>query len=140
MFGRSMKRIFVGFGLGPIQAGLFLSEAQRSGAFDRLVVIEINPILVKAVRENKEAIQVNIDHADRLETQQLGEIEIYNPNAPADLQPIRAALNEASEIATALPSIDAYSSGSPSIAELLAEALDARILSGDPHSCIIYTA
>jgi hypothetical protein len=29
---------FVGFGLGPIQAGLFLTEARMSGQFSRLVV------------------------------------------------------------------------------------------------------
>ena len=30
-------RTFVGFGFGAIQAGLFLYEAQQSGAFTRLV-------------------------------------------------------------------------------------------------------
>jgi hypothetical protein len=42
---------FVGFGFGPIQAGLFLAEAfQLSGAFHRLVVAEVVPAVVAAVR------------------------------------------------------------------------------------------
>jgi len=43
-------RTFVGFGFGPIQAGLFCLEAQQSGAFDRLVVAEVAPALVAALR------------------------------------------------------------------------------------------
>jgi len=39
----SGKRTFVGFGFGPIQAGLFLYEAFLSGAFRRLVVAGVLP-------------------------------------------------------------------------------------------------
>ena len=35
-----MKKSFVGFGFGAIQAGLFLYEAHASGQFDRFVVAE----------------------------------------------------------------------------------------------------
>ena len=41
--------VFVGFGFGPIQSGLFLNEAFQSGNFSRLVVAEIDQNLVDAV-------------------------------------------------------------------------------------------
>jgi hypothetical protein len=39
-------RTFVGFGFGPIQAGLFLAEAQSLGNFRRLVVAEVQADVV----------------------------------------------------------------------------------------------
>lgn len=50
LLGASVVRTFVGIGFGPIQSGLFLLEAHRSGNFDRLVVAEIVPEIVDAVR------------------------------------------------------------------------------------------
>jgi len=44
------KRTFVGFGFGAIQAGLFLYEAYQSDNFGRLVVAEVLPDRVDAVR------------------------------------------------------------------------------------------
>jgi hypothetical protein len=44
------QRTFVGFGFGPIQAGLFLDEAYRSRSFGWLVVAEVLPEIVSAVR------------------------------------------------------------------------------------------
>ena len=54
------KHIFVGFGFGPIQAGLFLREAYKSGNFDRLIVAEIDQKLVDAVRKNNGSYCVNV--------------------------------------------------------------------------------
>ena len=48
-----MSRTFVGFGFGAIQAGLFLPEVQNSENFDRVVVSEIDPVLVAALRESR---------------------------------------------------------------------------------------
>ena len=44
-------RTYVGFGLGAIQAGLFLYEAFHSGNFRRLVVAEVLQDVVTAIRE-----------------------------------------------------------------------------------------
>ncbi len=46
-----MNRTFVGFGFGAIQSGLLLYEAYKSENFSRLVVAEVIPAVVAAVRE-----------------------------------------------------------------------------------------
>ncbi|OUC09354.1 hypothetical protein RY27_03370, partial [Litorilinea aerophila] len=76
-------RTFVGLGFGAIQAGLFLYEAWASGAFGRLVVAEIRPELVAAVREAGGYYHLNIAHAHGIEQVQVGPVEIYNPQLPA---------------------------------------------------------
>ena len=60
------SRTFVGFGFGAIQAGLFLDEAQRSGRFSRLVVAEIVPETVAALRAASGHYTVNVALADGL--------------------------------------------------------------------------
>ena len=45
-------KTFVGIGFGPIQSGLFVSEAYRSGNFDRLTVAEVDESTVRAVRDS----------------------------------------------------------------------------------------
>ena len=45
---RNAMRTFVGFGFGPIQAGLFLARSASVGNFDRLVVAEVVPEVVAA--------------------------------------------------------------------------------------------
>ena len=57
-------KIFLGFGFGPIQAGLFASEAFAGGGFLRLIVAEIDQRLVDAVRANVGCYSVNIAGAD----------------------------------------------------------------------------
>ena len=54
------KRTFVGFGFGPIQAGLFILEAVRSENFGRIVVGEVLPELVQAIRENGGRFAINV--------------------------------------------------------------------------------
>jgi hypothetical protein len=44
--GKIEKGNFVGFGLGPIQTGLFLYEAFRSGNFQTYTVAEVDDSLV----------------------------------------------------------------------------------------------
>jgi len=46
-----MNGTFVGFGFGAIQSGLLLYEAFQSKNFSRLVVAEVVPEVVAAVRE-----------------------------------------------------------------------------------------
>lgn len=138
-----MTRTFAGFGFGAIQAGLFLTEAHRSGSFDRLVVAEVLPDVVAAVRRAG-AFTVNIGHADRSERLQVGPVEIYAPQAPADRAALVAAVAEASELATALPSVDFYArGGEQSVAAMLAEGLRAKAATRGPDAgflAVIYAA
>jgi len=62
-----MSHRLTGFGFGPIQAGLFVKEAFHTGSFERLVVAEIDPCLVQAVRANDQSYAVNVAHADGIE-------------------------------------------------------------------------
>lgn len=98
------SRTFVGFGFGPIQAGLFLQEAWRSGAFGRLVVAEIVPDVVAAVRASGGMCTVNVAHRDHVERVELGPVEIVDPDDPVLVEAIAAA----QEIATAVPSVAHY--------------------------------
>ena len=106
-----MTRTFVGFGFGAIQAGLFLTEAYLSHNFDRLVVAEVLPDVVSAVRAAG-AFTVNIGHADRIEALTVGPVEIYQPGVADERAALIAAVAAASEMATALPSVDFYTRGS----------------------------
>lgn len=131
---------FVGFGFGPIQAGLFLYEAARSGKFARLVIGEVLPELVQAVREAEKSYALNIAHSDRIETASVGPIEIYDPSCESDRSALIEAVCQASEIATAIPSVRQYvSSGAESIHAILAEGLR-RKASGSGPRAVVYAA
>ncbi len=123
-------RTFVGFGFGPIQAGLFLYEACRSGNFDRLVVAEVKPDIVARVRRDGGRYIVNVATRTGLETHEVTGVEIYNPQVDPDK--LIAAIGEASEIATALPSVKVF----PHIAPLLARGLRGPtvIYTGENHN------
>ena len=134
------RRTFVGFGFGAIQSGLFLSEAYLSGQFRRLVVAEVVPEIVAAVRRNGGYYHFNIAYRDRVESTRLGPIEILDPAVEADRLGIQAAIAEAEEIATAVPSITFYVSEKPgSIHRLLAAGLCKKIALGGPRA-VIYAA
>jgi mannitol-1-phosphate 5-dehydrogenase len=121
----------VGFGFGPIQAGLFLYEAFRSDSFDRLVVAEVVPDIVHAVREARGCFSVNIAHSDRIEMAEVGPVEIEDPGSESGRQCLVEAVAEAEEMATALPSVQFYVSPSPgSIHRLLAEGLRRKAATG----------
>src|SRR5664280_2904240 len=113
------SRTFVGFGFGAIQGGLFLYEAFRCGKFKRLVVAEVVPDVVASVRRAQGRFRVNIATRTGIEVQEVTGVEIYNPRVPADAQALAAALAEASEIATALPSVDFFQRGEPTVAGLI---------------------
>jgi mannitol-1-phosphate 5-dehydrogenase len=130
---------FVGFGFGAIQSGLFLTEAFNSGKFDRLVVAEVNPARVEALRQNKGAFSVNIATATERVVQTIDGVEILNPSVPGDAARLIEALTEATEVATALPSVEFFDRGSPSVAGLLREALRRKMATGAPPA-VIYTA
>ena len=94
---------FVGIGLGPIQTGIFLAGAAKGG-FDRIVIAEVNDKLKNAVNSSN-SVTINIAAADHVYTETYERVEAYNPMIPEEREKLIAAAAEASELATALPSI-----------------------------------
>jgi mannitol-1-phosphate 5-dehydrogenase len=133
-------KTFVGFGFGAIQGGLFLYEAFRSGRFNRLVVAEVVPDVVAAVRRTQGCFRVNIATRTGIVVQEVRGVEILNPTVPADARELLEALAEASEIATALPSVDFYQRGEPSVASLIVAAILKKAARTDLPPAIVYTA
>lgn len=130
----------VGFGFGAIQAGLFGLEAQASGAFGRIVVAEVVPEMVAALRRAGGVYAVNVAHADRCETVQVGPIQIENPAVDADRGRLVQAIAAAQEIATAVPSVDAYTVPGPaSLQRILAEGLCRKVATNGPRA-VVYAA
>lgn len=126
--------VFVGFGFGPIQAGLFAKEAFESGNFRRIVVAEIDQRLVDAVRANRGTYYVNVARSDRVETVQIDNVELLNPSRDGE---VLKALAEATEITTCLPSVNFYDSDRPgTVAALIAEGLRTR----KSDATIVYAA
>lgn len=136
----SGNRTFVGFGFGAIQAGLFFYEAYRSGNFRRLVVAEVQPGLVKELCDSSGRYSVNVAHQDHIEFEEIGPIEIANPQTQKGAQFLAQRVAEAEEIATALPSIRFYSTESPgSIHRILADGLMRKAATAGP-AAVIYAA
>ena len=130
-----MPATFVGFGFGPIQTGLMLCEAAQSGNFDRLVIAEVDQVLVDAVRAAGDVVTINIAGPVGIRPQRLPGIRLCNPRVPADRERIVAAVRDARELATAIPSVSFYGAGgSSSIASLIAEGADIGV------QRIVYTA
>ena len=127
-----LNHIFVGFGFGPIQAGLFANEAYLSGNFSRIVIAEIDQKLVDAVRVNEGCYYINVAKSNGIETFKIKGIEIYNPSNAEDRNEIIKALSQSTEICTSLPSVDFYDKG---VAQLIAAGLKENI-----NKVIIYTA
>lgn len=127
-----MKRgVFTGFGFGAIQGGLFAYEAFRSGNFDRIVVAEIRPEVVHAVRRAGGRYRVNVATRTGLEVHEVGGVELLNPNDPADRPALVAAVAESTELCTALPSVGIYDG----VAALIAEGRRGRA-----EPCVLYAA
>lgn len=135
-----MGRTFVGFGFGPIQAGLFLAEAHRSGNFDRLVVAEVLPEVVAAVQAAG-AYAVNIGHSDGIAVLRVQPVEMHLPQTQAGQEALIAAIAAAEEMATALPSVEFYTRGEPNstVAGLLAAGLRRKAAQQGPPA-VVYAA
>lgn len=135
-----MSRTFVGFGFGPIQAGLFLYEASRSGNFSRLVAAEVVPEVVEAVRR-RGAFRLNVATAHGIERHEVPNVEVFNPRVAADREALVEAVAEASEIGTALPSVNFYGSGKPGdIIDILMAGLQQKTGRAGRPAAVIYTA
>jgi mannitol-1-phosphate 5-dehydrogenase len=120
-----MPATFVGFGFGPIQTGLMLREAHASGNFSRFVIAEVDQVLVDAVRAAGSQVSINFAGGKGIRVEKLPGVNLFNPRVTADRQQIISALRDASEIATAIPSVSLYAAGEDaSIASLLAAAVD----------------
>jgi mannitol-1-phosphate/altronate dehydrogenase len=118
-------RQFVGFGLGPIQSGLMLFEAQQSGNFGRFTVAEVDQVMVDAIRANDGCLTINVAHRERVQAHTLRDLTVYNPQVAAERAPLGKAIAEADELATAVPSVNLYTTGGDSsIAALLAAHLN----------------
>jgi mannitol-1-phosphate/altronate dehydrogenase len=134
-------RVFVGFGFGAIQSGLFLDEAFRSGRFTRLVVAEVMNDVVAAVRADKGVYTVNVATRTGIERHVVKGVEIFNPNQPADRAALIEAVARASELATALPSVKFFESGGDaSVAGVLAEGIRRKIADPALPAAVVYTA
>ncbi len=133
-------RTFVGIGFGPIQSGLFLLEAHRSGRFDRLVAAEIAPEVVAALRAAGGHYTVNIAQTDRVERADVGPVEVLNPRVAEDREALVAAVAEARELATALPSVNAFGGAEPAdTARVLADGLRRKAAIDGPRA-VVYAA
>ena len=134
-----MNRTYVGFGFGAIQSGLLLYEAYRSGNFSRLVVAEVIPEIVSAVRAAG-GYSLNVATESGIESHFIDGIEIYNPTVAEDAKQLTAALAEAQEIGTALPSVDFFTRGTPSVADLMRQAFSEKIKTPVLPDAVVYTA
>lgn len=130
------QHIFTGFGFGPIQAGLFVAEAFKSGKFARIVVAEIDRGLVEAVRKNKGSYFINVASSAGIEALEIDGVEIFNPADDRDREELRLALSQSTEICTCLPSVSFYDSGQNSVAALIAQGL----ANSSAAAAIVYTA
>ncbi len=135
-----MRRTFVGFGFGAIQAGLFLPEVQKSGNFDRIVVSEIDPVLVDAIRNSGGKYFYNIAAGKQVKAVQVTGVEIYNPLQDVDRSSLVEAVAEASELCTALPSFHMYDTGPASVAQLLTEGLRRKKEQPELPAAVVYSA
>lgn len=134
------SRTYVGFGFGPIQAGLFLYEAFRSGNFGRLVVAEVVPDIVNDIRATGGRYRLNIAHPDHIETTSVEPVDVCNPSVAEDRERLVAALAEAQEIGTAVPSVESYrAAGEGSLHRVLAEGVARKLVRPGPRA-VVYTA
>ena len=139
-------KTFVGFGFGAIQAGLFLHEAHLSGNFKRLVVAEVMPDIVEAVRRNGGVYRINVAAKNGLRKQEVAPVEIFNSTVAADRQEIIKAIADADEICTALPSVNFYDQGrNDDIVSILSAGLELKMKkTGLPraiiYTCLLYTS
>ncbi|MDD3321204.1 MAG: hypothetical protein PHS59_07155 [Paludibacter sp.] len=132
------KGNFVGFGLGPIQTGLFLYEAFRSGNFKSFTIAEVDDALVDAINKNNGRCTINIAFHDSILTTEIEGVRMLNPRSEKDRQELIEAIAVADEISTSLPSIAFYDRGGDlSVVSCLAEGLKKR---NSDKQTIIYTA
>ncbi|MEN6384236.1 MAG: hypothetical protein ABFD79_03465, partial [Phycisphaerales bacterium] len=125
------NHIFTGFGFGPIQAGLFVNEAYKSGSFSRIVISEVDQKLVDAIRANNGCYYINVAKSNCIETFKIEGIEIFNPSVDNDRAELIKAISQSTELCTSLPSVNFYDKG---VVQLIKEGLSKT------NNVIVYTA
>jgi mannitol-1-phosphate 5-dehydrogenase len=135
-----MSGVFVGFGFGAIQGGLFLPAVQRSGNFDRIIIAEIESDIIEGVRANKGRFACNVAHDDRVELVSVENVEVLNPLDPDNRETLIQAVAEAKELVTALPSFRLYNEEPAPAARLLAEGLTRKCKRPDLSPAVVYAA
>jgi mannitol-1-phosphate 5-dehydrogenase len=121
------QRRLVGLGFGAIQSGLFVYEAQRTGAYAAPLVVDIRADLVAGLRADGGTFRVNIARADRIDIAEIGPIAVADSAVADERARIIEAIAAADELVSALPSVAFYRSdavNSPHL--LLAEGLERR--------------
>ena len=131
--------VFVGFGFGAIQGGLFVPDVYKSGNFDRIVISEVNQDLVRQVNDAGGQYSFNIAEKDRVKTLQVEGLEILNPSVPEDRKKLVHVDGEAQELCTALPSFKLYDHGEDSVVRLITDGLRLKKIKDLP-SAVIYAA
>ena len=119
-----MSKTFIGIGAGPIQTGIYVAGA-ADGGFDRIVLAEVEPTLVASLKKHR-SITVNTAEADRITTRTYENIEVYNPNDPADLPQLIDIAKDALVFNTALPATKFYKFCAPWMKEAFAKNPDGR--------------
>ena len=130
------KHILTGFGFGPIQSGLFVAEAFKSGNFSRIVIAEIDQNIVDAIIANNGSYYINVARFDGIEAVKIDGIEVFNPSNKDDREKLLEVLAQSTEIVTSLPSVKFYDIGEYSVASLIAQGLK----NSRANATIIYTA
>ncbi|MFA6566736.1 MAG: hypothetical protein WCS96_00855 [Victivallales bacterium] len=95
---------FLGIGFGPIQTGIFLLGAYKGG-FDRIVVADVDKNLVNSLRKDNGSVTISVAAKDKIYSEKIHNVEIYNPQDGDDLRKLIDIAAEADEIATALPAV-----------------------------------
>jgi len=129
---------FFGFGFGAIQAGLFLYEAYQCGQYSPPLVVDIRADLVESLRSNAGHYRLNIARLDRIDSVDVGPVEVADSTQASDRTRIVEAISMADEASTALPSIDFYRTDQPSSPHLLLGAGLTRRRSARP--LVVYCA
>lgn len=136
-----MSRTMLGFGFGPIQAGLFFYEGSRSGRFDRFIVADVVQELVDSINRAGGAYSINIATAGGIEHRKIQNVHAFNPRTGAGREALVEAAAGADEIVTALPSVRFFGAGEPgSVVDILSEGLRRRMRAPGPKRSIVYTA
>jgi mannitol-1-phosphate 5-dehydrogenase len=127
--------VFVGFGFGPIQSGLFAAEAFKSGNFKRIVIAEIDQSLIDALEASGGSYHVNVAGSSGITDVKIDGIEMLNPTDSEQRKQIIDAISEATEIVTSLPSVNFYD-----FPDGVASTIAAGLKRTTSPGTIIYTA
>lgn len=131
----------LGFGFGPIQAGLFFYEASRTGLFDSFIVADVVQELVDSLNRANGAYCINIATANGIEPHEIKGVQAFNSRTPGGRKALIEAVAKADEIVTALPSVKFFGAGEPgSVVDILSEGLRQRTREKSRKRTILYTA